>query len=122
MDSMPSGYVSVKILQAVHRELPDLPVVILSSKPRGEVSRTFSELGALGFLPRSEEGGHELLADYIWRYGLIPDDSGEIVGTSKPLLMALRAARRAASDQLSIQCCVKLSRCGALGARSLQPA
>ena len=101
-DSAPSGYFGLTILQAIHSELPDLPVVILSSKPRGPVSRAYTELGALGFLARADEGTRELLSEFIWRHGLIPDDKGEIIGTSKPLLMALRAARRAGGDRRNV--------------------
>jgi len=95
-------YFGLQLLKAIYDRLPDLPVLILSSKPRDQVSREFSQLGALGFLPRGEENSADLLRDYIWRHGLIPDDAGEIVGHSKALLISLRAARRAASDRRNI--------------------
>ena len=101
-DDDPRQYFGLDLLKAIHARFPDLPVVILSSKPREQVSREFSQLGALAFLPRGIENGVNLLRDYIWRHGLIPDESGEIVGHSKALLMTLRAARRAASDRRNI--------------------
>lgn len=101
-DEQPERYFGLSVLKAIHERFPDLPVLILSSKPREQVSRRFSKLGALGFLPRGEENSAELLREYIWRHGLIVDDSGEIIGRSKALLMSLRAARRAASDRRNI--------------------
>lgn len=95
-DSIPEKYFGLKILEHIRDELPELPVIILSSKPRDEVSREFTRRGALGFLPREHERSPELLREYIWRHGLIPDETEEIGGLSKPLLFALRAARRAA--------------------------
>jgi DNA-binding NtrC family response regulator len=101
-DDDPSYYFGLRILQTIHDEFPDLPVVILSSKSRGEVSREFTYRGALGFLPREDERSPELLRELIWRHGLIPDDAGEIAGHSKALLLALRTARRAASSRQNI--------------------
>ena len=101
-DSTPSSYFGLTILQAIHREMPNLPVVILSSKPRESASRAYAELGALGFLARADDESRELLPEFIWRHGLIPDDKEEIVGTSRPLLMALRAARRAGGDRRNV--------------------
>lgn len=101
-DDDPNQYFGLRLLKAIHERLADLPVLILSSKPRSQVSREFTQFGALGFLPRNEENSSELLREYIWRHGLIPDDAGEIVGRSKTLLLTLRAARRAASARQNI--------------------
>jgi len=101
-DSNPSSYFGLSILESLHRELPNLPVVILSSKPRESASRAYAELGALGFLARADDKSRDQLIDFIWRHGLIPDDRREIIGTSKPLLLALRAARRAGADQRNV--------------------
>ena len=98
-DDAPGSYFGLKVLEAIHNELPELPVVILSSQPREEVSRRFSALGAFGFLPRTDANASELLRQYIWRHGLIEDESGMIEGQSLPLLMALRAARRAGTGK-----------------------
>ena len=98
-DDDPKRYFGLDILEAVHEQFPDLPVVILSSKSRDEVSRAFSYQGALGFLPRGEAQSPELLQEYLWRHGLIVDEQGQVVGRSKPLLLALRAARRATLDR-----------------------
>jgi DNA-binding NtrC family response regulator len=101
-DSAPANYFGLTILQAIHRELPNLPVVILSSKPRESSSRAYAEWGALGFLARADDGSRDLLSEFIWRHGLIPDNNGEIVGRSRPLLIALRAARRAGGDRRNV--------------------
>jgi DNA-binding NtrC family response regulator len=101
-DEDPKRYFGLELLRAIHAEFPDLPVVILSSKSRQDVSRDFSHAGALGFLPRSEERSTELLKEYIWKHGLVPDDAGEMVGHSKALYLALRAARRAATDRRNV--------------------
>jgi len=96
-DDVPGNYFGISLLKAIREQMPDLPVVILSSQPREQVSLEFSQLGAMAFLPRGDESGPELLREYIYRYGLLPDETGEIVGNSKPLLLTLRAARRAAA-------------------------
>ncbi len=96
-DDEPRNYFGLDILQAIREEMPDLPVVILSSKPRGEVSRDISARGALGFIARGESGMRETLEDFIWRHGLVPDPDGVIAGHSIGLLKALRSARRVAA-------------------------
>jgi len=101
-DDDSENYFGLNILEALHDQFPDLPVIILSSKPRDEVSREFTRKGALGFLPREDENSPKLLQKYIWRHGLIPDETGEMVGYSKPLLLALRAARRAAFSRQNV--------------------
>jgi len=94
-DSSPDHYFGLRLLEAIHAEFPDLPVVVLSSQPREQVSHQFSISGAFGFLAGSDPDSTGLLKDYLWRYSLIEDDAGEVVGHSKALLMALRASRRA---------------------------
>lgn len=101
-DDNPGHYFGLRLLNAIQERFPDLPIVILSSKPREQVSRTFAQRGALAFLPRGEERGPELLREYLWRHGLTPDDSGDIVGSSKALLLTLRAARRVALDRRNV--------------------
>jgi DNA-binding NtrC family response regulator len=101
-DSNPQRYFGLRILQAIQEQFTELPVIILSSKPRKEVSRDFSYLGALGFLPRGDANSPDLLKEYVQRYGLIPDNRGEIVGNSKSLLLALRAARNVARGRQNI--------------------
>lgn len=93
-DRDPDRYFGLKILELIQEEFPGLPVLILSSKPREEVSREFSLRGAFGFLPRVGPESPGLLKEYIWRHGLIQDDLGKIIGKSKSLLVALRAARK----------------------------
>jgi len=101
-DDDPGQYFGLRLLDEIVHEFPDLPVVILSSKSRDEVSLQFTSKGALGFLPREDEGSPELLRELIWRHGLVPDITGDIVGHSKSLLLALRAARRAAVNRQNI--------------------
>ncbi len=96
-DDDPARYFGLGLLDAIHREFPDLPVTILSSKPRDEVSLEFSRRGALGFIARDDLRGPELLQAAIWQHGLLPDPAGELVGSSIPILIALREARRAAA-------------------------
>lgn len=97
-DDDPAQYFGLRILQAVQEEMPEVPVVIFSSKPREEVSREFSQKGARAFIPR-EQGNPEILKDYLWRHGLMPDVDDIIVGRSKALLLALRDARQIASSK-----------------------
>ena len=95
-DDDPGSYFGLTLLDAVHREFPELPVFILSSKPREEVSLEFSRRGALGFIARDDLHGPDLLEEALWQHGLLPDPNGEVVGNSLPILLALREARRAA--------------------------
>jgi DNA-binding NtrC family response regulator len=95
-DDDPRSYFGLTLLDAIHREFPELPVFILSSKPREEVSLEFSQRGAIGFIDRTDPNGPELLQEALLRHGLLEDAKGSIVGRSLPLLLALREARRAA--------------------------
>lgn len=101
-DDDPRSYFGLRVLDTIQSEFPDLPVVILSSKSRDEVSREFSTRGALGFLAREHVASADLLKDYIVRHGLIPDDTGEVIGNSKQLLLSLRAARRASLSRRNV--------------------
>ncbi len=101
-DDDANQYFGLRILQRLHAEFPDLPVIILSSKQRDEVSRSFTDHGALGFIPRTDSDSPEKLRDYLWRHGLIPDPSGQMAGRSLGLLLALRTARRAALQRENI--------------------
>ncbi|MDX6404502.1 MAG: hypothetical protein QOH70_1957 [Blastocatellia bacterium] len=101
-DESPEQYFGLQILEALQKEMPELPVIILSAQPKEEVSREFTSRGGLAFLSRRDRKGSELLREYIRRYGLIPDDQEEIVGHSNALLLALRTARNAASTKLNV--------------------
>ena len=101
-DDDPPTYFGLRLLRAFHAEFPELPVVILSSKPREEVSKEFSYHGALAFLPREQSSSPELLEEYLFRHGLIPDPTEEVVGYSKPVLLALRTARAAAATSQNV--------------------
>lgn len=101
-DDDPRSYFGLTLLDAIHREFPELPIFILSSKPRDEVSLEFSRRGALGFIDRSALDGPELLEQALWQHGLLADPTGELVGHSLALLLALRAARRAAGHRKNV--------------------
>jgi DNA-binding NtrC family response regulator len=101
-DNDPNNFFGLKLLEAIKKRFPDLPVVILSSKPRQDVSEDFTKKGAVGFLPRSDEQSPELLREYIWKYGLIPDDTGKIIGHARSLLLVLQKARLAALHRLNV--------------------
>ncbi len=93
-DTDPASYFGLALLDAIHREFPDLPVFVLSSMPREEISLEFSRLGALGFIDRSAPDGPELLSEALWNHGLLADSFGDVIGQSLPILLALREARR----------------------------
>jgi len=101
-DDDPRRYFGLRILEALHESFPDLPVIILSSKPRAEVSREFTVHDALGFLERDAQDSPTLLREYLHRHGLIPDPSGQMVGRSLALLKALRTARRVSQTRQNI--------------------
>jgi DNA-binding NtrC family response regulator len=101
-DDEPNSYFGLTILKALREECPDLPVVILSSKPRDAVSRVISAEGALGFIPRGEPTSRQILEDYLERHGLVPDATGRIVGLSIALLKTLRSARRVAGTKRNV--------------------
>ena len=98
-DGNASRYFGLTVLQALRRDFPDLPVVIFSSKPRGDVSYLIDREGARAFLPRDEDNGPELLQQFILKYALTPDPNGIIVGRSLSLLKVLRDARMAAISE-----------------------
>ena len=97
-DDDPKKYFGLKILSAIKENVPNLPVVVLSSKPEQEVGLDYTRLGALGFIPRSDENSPSLLKDHLYRNALMPDETGEIVGCSKALMIALRNIRRASAQ------------------------
>lgn len=98
-DNDPSGYFGLAILDALHRRFPELPVIILSSKPREEVSVEFSKRGALGFIARDDPKGPELLRAAIATHGLIPDETSHFIAESLSMRIALRDARRLAKNE-----------------------
>ena len=94
-DDEAGSYFGLTLLDAIHREFPELPVMIMSSMSREEVSLKFSELGALGFIARDDALGPELLEDALSHHALFPDPLEAVGGVSLPVLLALREARRA---------------------------
>lgn len=101
-DADSETYFGLTVLDTIASRFPGLPTVVLSGRNRAEVSLRLSEMGALGFLARSSENPQEALSQFIWRHGLIPDESGEIAGVSISLLSALRTARRAAGSRRNL--------------------
>lgn len=97
-DDNPKQYFGLKILSAIKENFPNLPVVVLSSKPEQEVGLDYTRLGAFGFIPRSDENSPSLLKEHLYRNALMPDETGEIVGCSKALMIALRNIRRASAQ------------------------
>jgi len=101
-DSDKNQYFGLIILREIQKRFPELPVIILSTKPRASVSRQFSYWGALAFLDRSSPESADLLKEYLWRYGLFPDTTGQIIGISKALLFSLRTARSMANNRQNV--------------------
>jgi two-component system nitrogen regulation response regulator GlnG len=101
-DDNPQHYFGLQLLRAIFHEFSELPVVILSSKPRQKVSLALSCSGAYDFLKRDDEQGAERLQQCLYYDGFIADSTRKIIGHSKALLLALRAARRAASTQKNL--------------------
>lgn len=101
------------ILEAAHKEFPDLPIVIISSRERKEVIEDCRTKGAADFIQRhgnetSTLTPKEILRSKIIEHGLIEDNrtlSSEkyrIIGKSLALLKTLRTARRAATGKGNI--------------------
>ncbi len=101
-DREPLDYFGLRILERLHFEFPDLPIVILSSRSRAEVALQFATHGALGFIGSDAEDGPKVLAEAIDRHALIPDPQDAIIGHSRPLMRALRAARQCALNNQNL--------------------
>ena len=97
-DDEPESYFGLKLLRAINNAFPDLPLLVLSSKSRDEVSLEFAKRGALGFISRNDVRGAGTLRQALWTHGLVTDQAGEFVGGSMSLRLALRDARRAAGN------------------------
>lgn len=94
------------VLRALRQQVPELPVVILSSRERSDVIEECRRLGASDFIQRHAEATteppHAILSQKLRQFGLLEDPTGVIVGHSLALLGALAAARRAATGAGSI--------------------
>jgi DNA-binding NtrC family response regulator len=97
-EDTPSGYFGLKILEALREEIPDIPVVILSSMDRDPVARAYTRHGGMGFLNRTAKSSPGELQRMLDLHGLTPDHESGIIGHSLELLRALSQARLAASD------------------------
>lgn len=98
-DEEPSSYFGLQLLDAIQARFPSLPVAVLSSKPRSEVSLNVEQLGAVDFLERGQAGLLGRLDQVLHQHGLLEDPQGEFVGRSLAVLFALREARRASKDR-----------------------
>lgn len=91
----------LEVLRVLCQQVPELPVVILSSRERSEVIEECRRLGASDFIQRHAEAATEppyaILSQKLGQFGLIEDSTGVIVGRSLALLSALASARRAAT-------------------------
>ena len=101
------------ILDTIHREFSDVPIVIISSRERAEVIEECRKRGASDFIQRHEYGTdkpspREVLKSKILEHGLIEDnralldEKDRIIGKSIPLLKTLRDARQAATGKGNI--------------------
>lgn len=97
-DDEPASLFGLRVLAALREAVGDVPIVLLSSIRRESVATELSLLGALDFLPRSGTETCSRLSALIRLHGLVPDSSGLILGHSRAILSALRAARRATAS------------------------
>ena len=79
-DDAPNSYFGLTLLESIHARFPQIPIVILSSKPRKDVSLRFSRLGAASFIARDDLDGASLLQEAIYHHGLTMTEFGERVG------------------------------------------
>lgn len=89
-------YFGHRVMTAIRERFRDVPVATLTAQPRGEVSHESFARGALTFFQHSGVDSAKYLEEVLDLHGLIQDSSRAIVGHSKQLLLALRAARRSA--------------------------
>ena len=94
-DWEPERYFGLTILDNLWDDpkLKDIPVVITSTRKRGEIERRFTKRGVLDFVDKDELSKAKL-QELLDNHGLLADD--KIVGYSLPLLKCLRDARRRA--------------------------
>lgn len=98
-DSDPDAYFGLKLLRAIRQEFGDnLPVIVLSSMDARRIEDAWVRGGATHFIPRDSGDAPSQFREAIQRSGIWPDPTGKIVGTSLPLLQALREARNLGSD------------------------
>jgi DNA-binding NtrC family response regulator len=103
-DSSSNHYFGIEILKRVQKSFPDLPVVVISTMEKGDVSEKLSKLGYLGFYQFGKKvvHGSESFSQVVFDNALYPDPDGLIIGHSIKLLKALRQARRAARSNKNI--------------------
>ncbi|MEM9940193.1 MAG: sigma 54-interacting transcriptional regulator [Planctomycetota bacterium] len=89
------SWFGLRLLEAIRKEFPELPVVMLSGNPRNMVSDMFSAKGANGFISKTQQDHAEQLAYFLNFEALVPDPSGSIVGNSLATMLMLKQARKA---------------------------
>ncbi len=99
-DRNSANYFGMQLVAAINRSFPDLQVVVLSSKSQDPISAECSQQ-SIPFLSKKpgskrETAGRDEFQEIVLRYGLYPDEQGEIIGFSLSLLKALRTARQMA--------------------------
>lgn len=98
-DRQPGSYFGLSLIDAIKKEFPELPVVILSSNKRHQelISERYEQTGVKVFIDK--QCSLEELQDYIVNEGLIADSTELNVGYSLKLLQALRLARKFAKTR-----------------------
>jgi DNA-binding NtrC family response regulator len=92
-DRDPARYFGLEIIDRLlqDEELTGIPMVILSSMERQQIERRFARRGVFAFVEK-DQLNREGLDVLLWEHGFLEDDL--IIGHSKPVLAALREARR----------------------------
>ncbi len=101
-DDQPKSYFGLSLLGEIHDKYPELPIFILSAMERKDVSREFSERGALGFINKNDTNASDQIKGALDEYGLIPDATGVIIGNSPKILQALVEARAAGRHRRNV--------------------
>jgi len=105
-DGDPNHNFGLEILRAIANEISDcrdLAVVAFSSTPvKGLEARTEALLSRR-FLPRSDAQSPAQLKNLCDHFQLVPDDTGTLFGKSKAFLLALRRARWAAQETMTVE-------------------
>lgn len=101
-DDEPDSYFGLRLLKILHDQFPELPIVVLSSKPREDVSLEMSRRGALAFIARDDPDARRVFGEAMSIHGLTEDAAGSVVGSSLSLMLALREARRASRQRNNV--------------------
>lgn len=96
-DAVPQNFFGLEMLRLLRRDksFQDVPIVVLTSTEKSLSGIETTRLGIEAFVSR-ENLTTNRLKELLDVYGLIPDESGEIVGNSVSLLSCLKIARNRA--------------------------